>query len=98
MLLATILAEASLSATLLAPELAVRPVPPLATGSVPVTHEASGRPVTLVITPLPGVPRAGVVRIGEVSVLFVSVAVAVRSVALDVLSTFHSPTAALSRV
>ena len=55
-------------------------------------------PVTFVITPLAGVPRAGVVRMGEVSVLFVSVAVADRSVALDVLSTFHSPTAALSRV
>ena len=51
----------------------VAPVPPLATGSVPVTHVVSGRPVTFVITPLAGVPRAGVVRIGEVSVLFVRV-------------------------
>ena len=44
------------------------PVPPLATGSVPVTPVDKGSPVTLVITPLAGVPNAGLV-----SVLFVNV-------------------------
>lgn len=34
---------------------------------------ATGRPVTLVITPLAGVPKAGVVSVGLVSVLLVSV-------------------------
>lgn len=48
----------------------VTPVPPLATGSVPVTPVVKGSPVTLVITPLAGVPKAGVT-----SVLFVSVCV-----------------------
>ena len=51
----------------------VTPVPPLATGSVPVTPVVKGSPVTLVITPLAGVPNAGVVSVGLVSVLFVSV-------------------------
>jgi len=49
-------------------------------------------PVTLVMTPAEGVPRSG-----DTSVLFSSVAVAARSVALEVLSTFHNPTAVLSR-
>ena len=35
----------------------------------------TGRPVTLVITPLTGVPKAGPVSVGLVSVLFVSVCV-----------------------
>jgi len=37
---------------------AVMPVPPLATGSVTVTPDVSGRPVALVSVPLDGVPNA----------------------------------------
>ena len=45
----------------------VTPVPPLATGKVPVTPVAKGKPVQLVrILPTPGVPRTGVTRIGAV--------------------------------
>ena len=44
----------------------VTPVPPLATGKVPVTPVVIGRPVQLVNTPEAGVPRAGVTRVGEV--------------------------------
>jgi len=51
----------------------VIPVPPFATGRVPVTPVVSGSPVTFVITPDAGVPRAGVVSVGLVNVLFVSV-------------------------
>jgi hypothetical protein len=47
----------------------VRLVPPLATGSVPVTPVVNDKPVTLVITPDAGVPNAGVVSVGLVSVL-----------------------------
>lgn len=54
--------------TLPVPVEAVTPVPPLATGSVPVTPVVRGRPVTLVITPLDGVPRAGVTSVGLVNV------------------------------
>jgi hypothetical protein len=36
----------------------VTPVPPLATGNVPVTPVESGRPVKLVAVPLLGVPSA----------------------------------------
>ncbi len=46
----------------------VAPVPPLATGSVPVVPPSMGRPVTLVITPLVGVPSAGVTSVGDVIV------------------------------
>jgi hypothetical protein len=46
----------------------VIPVPPLATGRVPVTPVVRGRPVTLVITPEAGVPRAGVTSEAEVMV------------------------------
>lgn len=53
----------------------VTPVPPLATGRVPVTPVLKGRPVTLVITPLTGVPKAGPVSVGLVRVLFVRVCV-----------------------
>jgi hypothetical protein len=42
----------------------VEPVPPLATGRVPVTPVVSGRPVALVNTAADGVPRAGVVSVG----------------------------------
>lgn len=51
----------------------VTPVPPLATGRVPVTPVVSGSPVTFVITPEAGVPSAGVVNVGLVNVLFVNV-------------------------
>ena len=51
----------------------VTPVPPFATGKVPVTPVVKGKPVTFVIVPDAGVPRAGVVRVGLVSVLLVSV-------------------------
>lgn len=56
------------STTLPVPVEVVTPVPPFATGSVPVTPVVSGRPVTLVITPLAGVPSAGVTSVGLVSV------------------------------
>lgn len=45
----------------------VSPVPPFPIGRVPVTPVDSGRPVTLVITPLAGVPRAGVINVGLVA-------------------------------
>jgi hypothetical protein len=54
--------------TLPVPVEAVTPVPPFATGRVPVTPVDSGRPVTLVITPLVGVPSAGVTKVGDVNV------------------------------
>ena len=46
----------------------VTPVPPLATGSVPVTPVVNGKPVQLVSVPLAGVPSAGVVKVGDTSV------------------------------
>jgi len=46
----------------------VRLVPPLATGSVPVTPVVNDKPVTLVITPDAGVPSAGVVSVAPVIV------------------------------
>lgn len=46
-------------------ERVVAPVPPLATGSVPVTPVVSGRPVKFVATPEDGVPSAGVTSVGE---------------------------------
>ena len=42
------------------------PVPPLATGSVPVIPVDSGKPVQLVNVPLVGVPRMGVTSVGDV--------------------------------
>jgi len=44
----------------------VTPVPPLATGKVPVTPVVKGRPVKLVATPDVGVPSKGVTKVGEV--------------------------------
>ena len=41
----------------------VIPVPPLATGSVPVTPVDKGSPVRLVATPEAGVPRRGVIKV-----------------------------------
>ena len=49
--------------------------PPLAGGSTPVTPVVNGRPVALVRTAADGVPSAGVVRVGDVSVLLVRVSV-----------------------
>jgi hypothetical protein len=49
------------------PERVVVPVPPFPTGRVPVTPEVRGRPVALVRTTALGVPRAGVLRVGEVA-------------------------------
>ena len=45
----------------------VKLVPPLATGSVPVTPVVSGKPVALVKTRAVGVPRAGVTSVGLVA-------------------------------
>ena len=42
-------------------------VPPLATGSTPVTPLVRGNPVALVRTKVDGVPRLGVVKTGEVA-------------------------------
>lgn len=53
------------------------PVPPFATGRIPVTPVVSGKPVQLVSVPDDGVPRTGAVKVGDVSVLLVSVWVAV---------------------
>ena len=44
----------------------VWPVPPLATGNVPVTPVVRGRPVALVRIAADGVPRFGVTRTGDV--------------------------------
>lgn len=49
-----------------APKL-VMPVPPLATGSVPVTPVVKGKPVKFVATPDAGVPSAGVTSVGLVA-------------------------------
>ena len=54
------------STTLVVPVEVVTPVPPLATGKVPVTPVVSGRPVALVSVADDGVPSAGVTKVGEV--------------------------------
>ena len=54
-----------LKTTLPVPVLEVTPVPPLATGKVPVTPVDKGRPVAFVKTKDEGVPRAGVTKVGE---------------------------------
>lgn len=41
------------------------PVPPFAVPNIPVTPVVSGKPVTFVITPLAGVPKAGVTKDNE---------------------------------
>ena len=46
---------------------AVTPVPPLATGSVPVTPVVKGRPVQLDNVPDEGVPNIGVTKVGLVA-------------------------------
>jgi hypothetical protein len=45
----------------------VNPVPPLATGNVPVTPVDNGKPVALVNVPLCGVPNIGVTNVGLVA-------------------------------
>ena len=45
----------------------VAPVPPLATVKVPVVPPSIGRPVALVSVTEEGVPRAGVMNVGEVA-------------------------------
>lgn len=62
-----------LRTTLPLPVLPVTPVPPFATGRVPVTPVAKGRPVTFASTPDAGVPSAGAVNTGDVIVLLVRV-------------------------
>ena len=42
----------------------VTPVPPLATGRVPVTPVVRGKPVQLVSVPEVGVPKLGVTKVG----------------------------------
>ena len=70
----------------------VVPVPPLATGSVPVTPVVRGRPVALVRTAAEGVPRAGVVSVGLVSVRPAMVATVAPSVAtVDPMLRSNSP-------
>jgi hypothetical protein len=46
---------------------AVIPVPPLATGRVPVTPVVKGKPVAFVSTPDAGVPSTGVTKVGDVA-------------------------------
>jgi len=61
--------------TLPVPVEVVTPVPPLATGNVPVTPVVNGKPVALVRVPDAGVPRTGAVKVGLVRVLLVKVSV-----------------------
>jgi hypothetical protein len=49
---------------------AVVPVPPLATGNVPVTPVVKGKPVALVKVILVGVPKIGVTKVGVVASTF----------------------------
>ena len=51
-------------------------VPPFAIGKAPVTPVVMGRPVQLVSTPADGVPRAGVVKLGDTKSAFVATAIA----------------------
>ena len=48
----------------------MRPVPPLATGSVPVTPVVRGSPVAFVNVPDVGVPKIGVTSVGLVDNTF----------------------------
>ena len=52
------------------PVLVVTPVPPLATGNVPVTPVVRGRPVAFVSVPEVGVPKIGVTSVGLVDRTF----------------------------
>jgi hypothetical protein len=53
----------------------VDPVPPLATGRVPVTPVVKGRPVQLVNVPEDGVPKTGVTKVGLFAKTFAPVPV-----------------------
>ena len=53
----------------------LNPVPPLATGNVPVTPVDKGNPDALVNIPDAGVPKFGLVKVGLVNVLLVKVSV-----------------------
>jgi hypothetical protein len=55
------------STTLPDPVEVMTPVPPFATGSVPVTPLVNGNPVALVSTTALGVPSVGVVKVGLVA-------------------------------
>jgi hypothetical protein len=89
-----------------APEvIEVAPVPPLATGKVPVTPVVNGSPVQLVKVPELGVPSTGVVKVGEVNVapdrsalVAIAVAMLLNSVSISVPLTilFALPEARLS--
>ena len=70
------------STTLPEPVEEVTPVPPLATGSVPVVPPSIGKPVALVSTADDGVPKAG-----ATSVLFVSVCVPVSVATVESIAT-----------
>src|SRR5947208_1235193 len=70
-----------LSTTATVPVLAVTPVPPFATGKVPVTPVVSGNPVQLVRTPDCGVPKIGVTNVGDVAKTLLPVPVLVVSAA-----------------
>jgi len=59
-------ADVPLPITILLAVRVLAPVPPLATGRVPVTPVVRGRPVALDSTAADGVPRLGVVRTGLV--------------------------------
>ena len=59
-------ADVPLPITMLLAVKVTAPVPPLATGKVPVTPEVNGRPVALDSTAADGVPRLGVVSTGLV--------------------------------
>lgn len=54
------------STTLVVPVEVVTPVPPFATGKVPVTPVVSGSPVAFVSVADDGVPSAGVTSVGDV--------------------------------
>ena len=51
------------------------PVPPLATGKVPVTPVVNGKLVQLVKVPADGVPMLGVVKVGDDKSALVAIAV-----------------------
>ena len=53
------------------------PVPPLLTGRMPVTPVDKGKPVALVKTSVVGVPKLGVIKVGEVAKTFCPVPVLV---------------------
>ena len=87
----TCTAEVPLPRTTLLAVSAVAPVPPLATGSVPVTPVAKGKPVTLVITPEAGVPKAGATSVLLVIVVvLVAVTTFVGVIISDKLAIFYT--------